>query len=169
MRTSDPPSETGLSHRQNCRMVRFGRRPPGWRVKRVVNLVNGSTLLGLGVAAAGRCAVTAGPRGLVVAAGYRLPRPAALAFTVGNVVLTRNDAGWLSAHPRLLAHEERHTWQYVACLGLPMLPLYAVAAGWSYLRGGDPVVHNPFEQAAGLADGGYPLLSARVRRRLAVV
>jgi hypothetical protein len=45
-----------------------------------------------------------------------------------------------------------------------MLPLYVVAAGWSYLVGGDPAVHNAFERLAGLADGGYPTLSARARR-----
>ena len=109
-------------------MVPTGPRPAWWRVKQVGNLVNGSTLLGLAVAATGRCAVRRGPRGLVVATGYRLSVPAASAFTVGNVVLTRHDPEWLAARPRLLAHEERHSWQYLVCLGLPMLPLYAVAA-----------------------------------------
>lgn len=140
-----------------------------WQLKRGLNWANLSTPAGLLVARAGGATVGRGPRGLLLASGYRRRLPAASAFTVGNVVLTRHGPGWFLGRPRLLAHEERHTWQYVACLGLPMLPLYAVAAGWSYLRGGDPVVHNPFERAAGLADGGYPLLSARVRRRLAVV
>jgi hypothetical protein len=36
-----------------------------------------------------------------------------------------------------------------------MLPLYAVAAGWSWLRSGDAASRNPFERLAGLADGGY--------------
>jgi len=149
---------------------RWGRqngRVAWWRVKQVLNMVNGSTLLGLGIGAIGRCTFTRGPRGLVVATGYRLPQPTAPVFTVGNVVLTSRDVGWLDARPRLLVHEERHSWQYVVCLGLPMLPLYAVGAGWSLLRGGDASVHNPFERAAGLADGGYPLVSARVRRRRA--
>jgi hypothetical protein len=136
-----------------------------WRVKRVVNVLNGSTLLGLGIASLGRARSSDGPRGLVLATGYRVRIPAAPAFTVGNVVVTRNTEGWLDERPRLLLHEERHSWQYVACLGLPMLPLYAVAAGYSYLRGGDVGVHNPFERLAGLADGGYPLLSRRERRR----
>ena len=136
-----------------------------WRVKQVLNVVNGSTLLGLGVGVAGRCSFRSGPRGLVVATGYRLPQPAAPAFTVGNVVITAHDRAWLDARPRLVEHEERHSWQYVACLGLPLVPLYLLAAGWSYLRGGDFGVHNPFERAAGLADGGYPVLSARARRR----
>ena len=60
-------------------------------------------------------------------------------------------------------------------VGYPILDLeyfftdlgrYLVAAGWSYLRGGDFGVHNPFERLAGLADGGYPLVSAREQRRL---
>ncbi len=143
---------------QNARMER-------WRVRQVLNAVNGSTLLGLGIAAVGRCSFRRGPRGLVLAAGYRPPLPRATAFTVGDVVVTPHDHDWLGARPRLLAHEERHSWQYVACLGLPMLPLYAVAAAWSYARGGDVGVHNPFERAAGLADGGYPDISARARRR----
>jgi hypothetical protein len=138
-----------------------------WRVRQVLNGVNGSTLAGLAIGAAGRCAFHQGPRGLVIATGYRLPQPRVPAFTVGNVVLTPHDRDWLDSRPRLLAHEERHASQYVACLGLPMLPLYAVASGWSYLRGGDFGVHNPFERAAGLADGGYPLLGARARRRTA--
>ena len=65
-------------------MVPTGPRPAWWRVKQVGNLVNGSTLLGLAVAATGRCAVRRGPRGLVVATGYRLSVPAASAFTVGS-------------------------------------------------------------------------------------
>ena len=43
--------------------------------------------------------------------------------------------------------------------------VYLLAAGWSYLRGGDIGVHNPFERLAGLADGGYPLVSPREQRR----
>jgi hypothetical protein len=46
-----------------------------------------------------------------------------------------------------------------------MLPLYLLAAGWSWLRGGDHGTHNVFERAAGLADGGYPTVSARQRQR----
>ena len=138
----------------------------GGTVKAVVNTVNLSTPFGLLVAAVGRARPRLGPRGLVLATGYRLPVPVARAFTVGNVVLTRTTEGYVEQRPALLAHEERHSWQYVACLGLPMVPLYLVAAGWSYLRGGDFGVHNPFERLAGLADGGYPLVSAREQRRL---
>lgn len=136
-----------------------------WRVKQVVNVVNGATVVGAVVAALGGARFGAGPRGLVIATGYRLPVSAAPAFTVGNVVTTRHDRSWLDERPALLRHEERHSWQYAACLGLPMLPLYLVAAGWSYLVGGDPVVHNAFERLAGLGDGGYATVSARERTR----
>lgn len=136
-----------------------------WHVKAVVNAVNGSTLLGLGIAAVGRARVGRGPRGLVLATGYRLGFPHASAFTVGNVVLTRHEVSWWETRSRLLVHEERHSWQYVALLGLPMLPLYGAAAAWSWLRGGDPATYNAFETRAGLADGGYPLVSRRQQRR----
>ena len=134
-------------------------------MKTVVNLVNLSTPLGLVVAAAGRAALRRGPRGLVLASGYRFPVPSAPAFTIGNVVLSPRPPEHLDSRPALLAHEERHSWQYAFCLGLPMLPLYVLGAAWSYLRGGDLGVHNPFERLAGLADGGYPLVSTRERRR----
>ena len=136
-----------------------------WRVKRVVNYVNLTTPLGCAVATVGGARIAHGPRGLLIATGYRLRVPVASAFTVGNLVTTKHDPGWLEDRPRLLRHEERHTWQYVACLGLPMLPLYLLAAGWSYLVGSDPAVHNAFERLAGLEDGDYPTVSARERRR----
>jgi hypothetical protein len=136
-----------------------------WQVKALVNVLNLSTPFGLLVAGLGRARLRRGPRGLVLASDYRLPLPAAPAFTVGNVVVSPRPPEYLDSRPALLRHEERHTWQYVACLGLPMLPLYAVGAAWSYARGSDFGVHNPFERLAGLADGGYPLVSARERRR----
>ena len=145
--------------------MRETRRVDRWQVRQVVNLVNGSTLLGCAVAALGGARLARGPRGLLFATGYRLPVPVASAFTVGNVILSRHDPAWLAARPALLRHEERHTWQYVACLGLPMLPLYLLAAGWSYLRGGDFGADNPFERLAGLEDGGYPTVGPRARRR----
>ena len=59
------------------------------------------------------------------------------------------------ANPVLLGHEERHSTQYAWCLGLPFLPLYFLAAGWS-LRTGNPGIANVFERHAGLQAGGYP-------------
>jgi hypothetical protein len=135
------------------------------RVRQVANIVNGSTLLGLALGVACRAELHRGPHHLVLATHARLPVTRASALTVGDVVLSRHDVTWLRQRPRLLAHEERHSRQYALCLGLPMLPLYAVAAGCSYLRGGDVAVHNVFERLAGLEDGGYPTLSARARRR----
>jgi hypothetical protein len=137
-----------------------------WRVRAAVNAVNGSTLLGLAVATLGQARIARGPEGLLLATGFSFGLPRASAFTLGDVVLTRHDDRWWDDRARLLSHEGRHAWQYAMCLGLPMLPLYAVAAGWSYVRGGDVAVHNVFERGAGLEDGGYPLLSRRQRLRL---
>lgn len=138
-----------------------------WRVRAVLNALNGTTLLGLAIAVLGGARLSRGPRGLILATGFALGFPRAAAFTVGDVVVTRHEHGWWTGRTRLLAHEERHSSQYAALLGLPMLPLYLVAAGWSYLHGGDPVTHNLFETGAGLEDGGYPSVSRRERRRRA--
>jgi hypothetical protein len=123
------------------------------KVRLAVNLVNGSTLAGLAVSAAGRARVARFPAGLLVAAGYRLPVPSAPAFTLGNVIITRR-AGLEHDSP-LFRHEARHTTQYAWCGGLLMLPLYFAAAGTSWVLSGDFGAWNVFERAAGLADGGY--------------
>lgn len=121
------------------------------------NAINLSTLLGLALAAAGRARFRRGPEALLVAEQYRLPLPKAGAFTVGNVVLVPGGAlAEVEARcPGTTAHEAAHAWQYFVCLGLPFLPLYAVAAGWSWLRTGDAASANVFERLAGLARGGY--------------
>ena len=127
------------------------------RVRAVGNALNLSTLLGLGLGLAGRARLRRGPEALVLAEGYRLPLPKASAFTVGNVVLvpggTADDVEL--RQPGTLAHEAAHAWQYFGLLGLPFLPLYAAAAGWSWLRTGDPASANWFERSAGLVRGGY--------------
>jgi hypothetical protein len=138
-----------------------------WHVRLVLNLVNLSTPLGLLVALVGRARLARGPRGLVLATSYQFRVPPASAFTLGNVIITRLDAPALVRRQRLLLHEERHSSQYAVCLGLPMLPLYALASGWSWMRGGDFSAHNVFERRAGLADGGYPLVSRRASARAA--
>jgi hypothetical protein len=125
------------------------------RVRQVVNLVNLSTPLGLLVALAGRADVRRGPDGLLIARGYRLRVPRAPAFTVGNVVLVRLDDEALARRPRLLVHEARHATQYAWCVGPLMIPLYGVAAAWSWVRSRDLAAYNVFERLAGLEDGGY--------------
>jgi hypothetical protein len=138
----------------------------GYRVRLVVNAANGSTLIGLLVAAAGRARLTPGVNGLLVAERYRLPVPAASAFCVGNVILTRMDRADLASADRLLAHEARHATQYAWCAGPVMLPLYFIAAGLSWALTGDFGSRNVFERRAGLADGGYsdrPLRPALAR------
>lgn len=134
----------------------------GWqRVKLVVNFLNLSTFGGLLVALIGRARLSRGPRGLFYATGYKLGFPIAGAFTIGNVVLTKHHRDYFDKRPDLVRHEERHSWQYFWLIGFPMLPLYAVAAGWSWLRTGDFASRNPFERLAGLVDGGYEERSPR--------
>jgi hypothetical protein len=125
-----------------------------WRLRQVANVVNLSTPLGLALALAGRGTLRRGPDGLLVAHAVRLPAKAP-AFTVGNVVLLRLDDAALARRPRLLAHEARHATQYACCVGPLMLPLYGLAAAWSWLRCRDPSSYNIFEVRAGLEDGGY--------------
>jgi hypothetical protein len=129
---------------------------PGERLRQLANVLNGSTLLGLLLAAAARSTVSNGPHGLLIATGYRWRLPFAGAFTVGNVVLFRAGPAEALANTALLGHEERHSTQYAWCLGLPFLPLYFLAAGWSLWRTGNPGTGNFFERHAGLQAGGYP-------------
>jgi hypothetical protein len=139
------------------RQRRAASRPltPGQRARQLANLVNGTTVLGLALARAAGTAVSKGPRGLVIASGYRWRLPYASAFTLGNVVICRARTGHLTANPVLLGHEEKHCSQYACCLGLPFLPLYFLAAAWSQLRTGNPATANFFERRAGLEAGGY--------------
>jgi len=121
-----------------------------------LNWINLSTPCGLAVAALSGCRVSHGPYGILLAEGYRRRLPKARAFTVGSVVLLRGTApSGAPAFLRLLEHEARHARQYAACLGLPFLPAYVLAAGYSLLRTGDPASRNLFERGAGLRDGGY--------------
>ncbi|WP_026925789.1 hypothetical protein [Granulicoccus phenolivorans] len=127
-----------------------------WRRRWYANFVNLSTPLGLLIAAAGRARLRPGPRGLILAEGYRWRFPDAVAFTVGNVVLTGSDFDRLRVVlPEVLAHEERHSTQWARWVGLPFLPAYGAALAWSWLRTGDRAAYNRFEQEAGLVAGGY--------------
>ena len=141
---------------------------PAHRVRQAVNLANGSTLAGVMVAVVARARLGRGPHGLLIAEGYRLPVPPAPAFCLGNVLLTRSSRKDLLRSRRLLAHEARHATQYACCGGLCMVPLYFLAAAWSWLLTGDFGCRNVFERRAGLADGGYadlPLRPALARLR----
>lgn len=132
------------------------------RLRSTGNWLNLSTPLGLAVARLGRAHVRPGPRGLLLADGYRLGFPIALAFTVGNVLVTRGR--WdelLRTRPGLLEHEEAHSWQWLACAGLPFIPAYGVCLAWSVLRSGDLAAHNVFERQAGLVLGGYHAVPVR--------
>ena len=126
-----------------------------YRVRVVVNLVNGSTLAGILVAAIGRARLARCSDGLLIGERYRLPLPPAPAFCLGNVILTRRDRDALVRAEALLAHEARHATQFAWCAGLVMLPLYFAAAGVSWVLTGDFGSRNIFERRAGLADGGY--------------
>lgn len=128
----------------------------GQRLRQIINVLNGSTLLGLLLAACARTPVRSGPRGLLIASRYRWRLPFAGAFTVGNVVLFRAGFREALANPVLLGHEERHSTQYAWCLGVPFLPLYFLTAAWSQWRTGNPGSGNFFERHAGLQGGGYP-------------
>ena len=97
-----------------------------YRLRRAVNIANGSTLGGLLVAAVGRARFAPGPDGLTVAHRLRLPMRSD-AFCVGNVILTRLDAARLPQDGPLFAHEARHTpstpaaaaWSCCPCTGSP--------------------------------------------------
>lgn len=101
-----------------------------------------------------------GRDGLLVASGGLLTRLPPPAMTIGGVVLLR-DPGVLQGRPQMWVHEARHATQYAWCLGLPFLPLYAVASAWSYLRCGDASSANVFERLAGHRDGGYAVRPPR--------
>jgi hypothetical protein len=98
-----------------------------------INLANGSTLAGLGVAALGGARVARGADRLFVGTGLDGLDPASALFR----------------------HEARHATQYACCGGLVMVPLYLAAAAVSWLLTGDTGCRNVFERRAGLTDGGY--------------
>ena len=126
-------------------------------LRNIGNLANLSTPMGLLVATAGRGRFRI-LHGLVVAEDVRLPRNiSASALTIGSVVvITGRSLEQASARiPGLLEHEDHHAHQWAYCLGLPFIPLYLLAMGWSWLRSGDRATANFFEVQAGLRLGGY--------------
>ena len=126
-------------------------------LRNLANVANLSTPLGIALSIAGRGRLRL-RAGLVVADNVRLPVTNAGAMTVGSVVLVFRQTLEQAEErtPNLLPHEDAHAWQWAYCLGLPFLPLYFAAAGWSILRKGDRASANHFERQAGLRAGGYP-------------
>ena len=120
-----------------------------------LNWLNLSTLSGLALARCTGCRIKPGQQGLIYALNYRPRLPVAGAFTVGNVVFFRKHYSDPGDHPCLLEHEAVHATQYALCLGLPFIPLYFLAAGYSWLRTGDLASRNLFERRADLQAGGY--------------
>ena len=125
-------------------------------LRNVGNVANLSTPLGL------VAAVLGGARfrvidGLVVADQARLPFIRAAAMTIGSVVLVprRSLEDARARIPGLLDHEDQHAYQWAYCLGLPFIPAYMAATGWSLLCAGDRATANHFERQAGLGLGGY--------------
>src|SRR2546429_1102174 len=114
-----------------------------------INLANGSTLVGLGVATLGGARVARSRNRLFVGTGYRLPVPPAPAFCLGNVIVTRLDG--LDPSAALFRHEARHATQYACCGGVGMGPLYLAAAAVSWALTGDTGCHNVFDRPAGPA------------------
>ena len=141
------------------RITTVSSRTPqtAWQWLRLVgNMVNLTTPFGLLVAVIGGARIKRGPRGLFVGEGYRLKFPVASAFTIGSVITTtRTWPELLRRNPELFDHEERHTWQYLYCIGLPFYPADGVCLVWSMLRTGDRAARNFFERSAGLVSGGY--------------
>jgi hypothetical protein len=133
-------------------------------VRQVVNWLNLSTPAGLLVAVIGRASIRRSSRGTVLATGYRWRFPVASAFTVGNVILTRNDEAWCAEHPAVLKHEDRHCTQYAFCFGPVLSVPYVLFAAISWALSGSHASYNPFERLANLVDGGYAEPATRFRR-----
>ncbi len=139
------------------------------RVRSIANWLNLSTPLGLAVANCGGATLRPGPNGLRLAEGYRWTFPTGSAFTIGDVVITRTDFEHLRRwRPRLLEHEEVHARQWMACLGLPFIPLYLASMAWSMARTGDRAARCAFEMRAGLHNGGYADVPVRPIRPVIV-
>ena len=137
-------------------------------VRRWANWLNLSTPLGLIVTSLSGARPRTTRDGYYLATGYRWPVPIAGAFTVGDVVITRQarrGADPISPlTPQVWEHEKRHAAQYAWWGGLPFLAAYFAAAGYSWAVSGDPASYNVFETRADLAAGGY----VRAARRPAV-
>jgi hypothetical protein len=161
-----PPAVSSDTARQLL-SIPWQRQPATFRdrARQLWNVINLSTLAGLLVAGVGGATLSRGPHGLILATGFRPSFPRAGAFTIGDVVISRRSRRRLLSRPALVHHESRHCRQYAWCLGLPMLPMYALCSIWSIVRTGDPASRNLFERLAGLADGDYVERPIHRRRR----
>ncbi len=131
-------------------------------VRTALTAVNGTTLVGLGLAVLTGARIRRAPGGIMVAEGYRLKAPPATCFTVGSVIITRRSADWLLDERRagLLAHESRHAGQY-AVFGPLFWPAYWACCGYSWTMTGTYGARNAFERHAGLERGGYRAAALR--------
>jgi hypothetical protein len=131
-------------------------------VRTLLTAVNGTTLVGLGIAVLTGTRLRRGPGGIIIAEGYRRKAPPATCFTVGSVIITRRTAEWLmdESRERLLAHESRHAGQY-AVLGPLFWPAYWASCGYSWAMTGTYGTRNFFERHAGLEHGGYRVAPLR--------
>lgn len=157
-------------HTWDDRLVRTpGHMTPRHWARAIANAVNLSTPLGIAVALAGRARLHRERGGLIVAEDYRLRFPIAGAFTVGNVIIVpgRTLSDLATGSPDVLDHEDAHAWQYAYCFGLPFIPAYVAAMGWSWVRTGDRAAANFFEVQADLAKGGYRDYPRRTLREAA--
>ena len=144
------------------------------RLRRTVNWINTSTLIGLGLARITRGSVTHGPHGLYLVRESRLKRlfPHNSATTIGDVVFLFLSDERLERRPHLLAHEAMHAGQWAVWLGpIGFLPAYGACSAFSWYQTGKPALRNRFEVRAGLLAGGYlktadePIPRRRPRRR----
>src|ERR1700745_748358 len=112
-----------------------------------INLANGWTLAGRGVAALGGARVARSADRLFVGTGYRLPVPPAPAFCLGNVIVTRLDG--LDPPSAVDRRGARHPPQYACGGGRVGGPLSRGGAAVSWLLTGDTGCRNVFERRAG--------------------
>ena len=117
---------------------------PRLRMRQVINLANGSTLAGLGVAALGGARIARSADGLFTGTGYRLPVPPAPAFCLGNVIVIRGDgidpdSGEVTDIVNARAARERHIGDPQAIMnGIAALPgegeFLLTGKGWRSIR-----------------------------------
>ena len=61
----------------------------------LLTAVNGTTLVGMGIAVLTGTKLRRGRGGILIAEGYRRKSPPATCFTIGSLIITRRKAEWL--------------------------------------------------------------------------